>query len=83
MGLSFERICSSAPSFAIEVWTFFHLNVRFVPSHPAEIIIGKLLNQGGNNVTRVWVEQRSCDQQGRRKYRLKLRRKNNLSAELL
>ena len=41
------------------------LNLPLVRSHQAEIIIVKRLIQGRNNVTRVRVEPRSCDQ-GRR-----------------
>ena len=42
------------------------LNFLLVLSHQAEITIVKRLIQGRNNVTRVRVESRSCDQ-GRRK----------------
>ena len=42
------------------------LNLLFVRSHQAEIIIVKRLIQGRNSVTRVRVEPRSFDQ-GRRK----------------
>ena len=38
------------------------LNLLFVQSHQAEIIIVKRLSQGRNNVTRVLVEPRSCNQ---------------------
>ena len=42
------------------------LKLLLVQSHQAEIIIAKRLIQGPNNVARVRVEPRSCDQ-GRRK----------------
>ena len=51
------------------LWIFSNscpLNLLFVRSHQAEIIIVKRLIQRRNNVTRVQVEPRLCNQ-GRRK----------------
>ena len=45
---------------------FCSLNLLLVQSHQAEIIIVKRLNQGRNNVTRLRVEPRSCDQSRRK-----------------
>ena len=45
---------------------FLSLNLLLVRSHQAEIIIVKRLIQGRNNVTRVGVEPRSCDQSRRK-----------------
>ena len=44
------------PSFPVDVLTSSHVNLLFVRSHQAEIIIVKRLIQGRNNVTRVRVE---------------------------
>ena len=46
--------------------TSSHVNLLLVRSHQAEIIIVKLFIQGINNVIRVRIEPRSCNQ-GRRK----------------
>ena len=43
------------------------LNLLLVRSHQAKIIIVKRLIQEHNNVTRVWVESRSFDQDCRKK----------------
>ena len=50
----------------IDELTSSHANFLLVQSYQPEIIIVKRLVQGRNNVTRVWVEPKSCDQ-GRRK----------------
>ena len=63
------RIClrvSDDPKFLWISSNSCPLNLLLVQSHQAEIIIVKRLIQGRNNVTRVRVEPRSCDQ-GRRK----------------
>ena len=51
----------------IDDLTSSHANSLLVQSYQPEIIIVKRLIQGRNNVTRVWVEPKSCDQ-GRRKH---------------
>ena len=48
------------------------LNLLLVRSHQGGVIIVKHLIQGRNNVTRVRVERRSCDQGYRRSDRLVL-----------
>ena len=55
------------PSFPIDVLTFFHVNLLPFEGQQAKIIVVKHLIQGHNNVTRVRVEPRSCNQ-GCRKY---------------
>ena len=44
------------------------LNLLLVQSHQAEIIIGKRLNQGRKNMTRMRVEPRPFDQGHRKNY---------------
>ena len=46
--------------------TSSHVNLLLVRSHQAAIIIVKRLIQGCNNMTRVWFEARSCDQDRRK-----------------
>ena len=63
------RTCLGVSNDPMFLWIFSNscpLNLLLVRSHQAEIIIVKLLIQGSNNVTRVWVEPRSFDQ-GRHK----------------
>ena len=65
-GIHFYLGVSADPMFLWISLNSCPLNLLLVRSHQAEIIIVKRLIQGRNNVTRVWVVPRSCDQ-GRRK----------------
>ena len=67
------RICLGASKDQMFVWISSNscpLNLLLFASHQAKIIIVKRLIQGRNNVTRVWVEPKSCDQGWRKKQRL-------------
>ena len=63
------RICLEVYSDPMFLWNSSNscpLNLLLVRSHQVEIIIAKRLIQERNNVTRVWVEPRSCNQDRRK-----------------
>ena len=60
------RTCLGVSSDPMLLWVSSNscpLNLLLVRSHQTEVIIVKYLAQGRNNVTRVRVKPRSCDQE--------------------